>query len=125
MKIILSIDYVALAQNKEMLNKTQNTDIVDSEDKRIVVPAGFMITTDTKLVKEGIVIEDKNGNQFVWIEVPNYQEFIDDKEFKDSNYRDLVTEQNYIDMSKNMVVFILDDMRQVKIILAKEMKSRM
>ena len=97
-----SIDYVALAQNKEMLNKTQNTDIVDSEDKRIVVPAGFMITTDTKLVKEGIVIEDKNGNQFVWIEVPNYQEFIDDKEFKDSNYRDLVTEQNYIDMSNSV-----------------------
>ncbi len=44
---------------------------VDAEDvngNRIVVPRGFFVRTDlgTK-VNDGIVIEDKQGNQFVWI----------------------------------------------------------
>ena len=43
-------------------------DAEDIEGNRIVVPRGFFVRTDlgTK-VNDGIVIEDKQGNQFVWV----------------------------------------------------------
>lgn len=38
----------------------------------MVVPGGFKISNDSgESVQEGIVIEDKDGNQFVWIPVSN------------------------------------------------------
>ncbi len=44
---------------------------VDAEDvngNKIVVPRGFFVRTDIETkVNDGIVIEDKQGNQFVWV----------------------------------------------------------
>ena len=48
---------------------------IEGEDRlgnKVVVPKGFMTTKDTgETVQEGIVIEDDEGNQFVWIPVSN------------------------------------------------------
>ena len=42
----------------------------DSYGNIVTVPKGFkVVTTETMTVPEGIVIEDANGNQFVWIAV--------------------------------------------------------
>ena len=59
------------AQSKGMFEKTTNTELVDAYENQIVVPAGFRITEDAKYVTQGVVIEDKAGNQFVWIPVGN------------------------------------------------------
>ena len=43
-------------------------DAEDIEGNRIVVPRGFFVRTDLGTrVNDGIVIEDKQGNQFVWV----------------------------------------------------------
>ena len=51
----------------------ETTKLTDDLDNPVTVPGGFNIAEDggTK-VEEGIVIEDDNGNQFVWIPVGEY-----------------------------------------------------
>ena len=58
------------AQSDYMLDKKVNSEIEDSYRNKIVVPAGFKITADATTADKGIVIEDKDQNQFVWIPVP-------------------------------------------------------
>lgn len=57
------------AQSIGMFEKTTNTELVDAYGNQIVVPAGFRITEDATDVTQGLVIEDEEGNQFVWIPV--------------------------------------------------------
>ena len=61
----------------EMFNKKTNTITYDIYGNKIVIPAGFkMLVDDTTeytekeiSVTKGIVIQDKNGNEFVWVPV--------------------------------------------------------
>ena len=56
----------AIEQN-EIFEETKQ--IKDNYDNIITIPKGFKITNEGKTIPEGIVVEDKNGNQFVWIAV--------------------------------------------------------
>ena len=48
----------------------QTTEYQDANNNKIVVPGGFKVRTDlATTVEEGIVIEDSDSNQFVWIPV--------------------------------------------------------
>ena len=50
------------------------TTITDDLDNPVTVPGGFNIAEDSGTkVEEGIVIEDSNDNQFVWIPVGEYK----------------------------------------------------
>ncbi len=61
----ISISDAKLADKFEI--KTQ---VVDENNNTFIIPAGFKIATDSaNTIDEGIVIEDKNHNQFVWIPV--------------------------------------------------------
>ena len=57
-------------------NKTKyidTTPITDDLDNTVYIPGGFHLATDSGTkVEEGIVIEDDNGNQFVWIPTGTY-----------------------------------------------------
>ena len=65
------------AQLDNMLTKKVNSTTYDSYGNKIVVPAGFKIlvdettvyTADNIDVTKGIVIQDAEGNEFVWIPV--------------------------------------------------------
>ena len=49
------------------------TTITDDLDNEVIVPGGFNIASDSGTkVEEGIVIEDSNNNQFVWIATGEY-----------------------------------------------------
>ena len=49
------------------------TEIKDDLENIVTIPGGFHIAEDSGTkVEEGIVIEDSNGNQFVWIPVGEY-----------------------------------------------------
>ena len=46
----------------------QTTTIKDDLNNDVVIPMGFKVSSDSAtIVEDGVVIEDKNGNQFVWI----------------------------------------------------------
>ena len=61
----------------KIINEDANTKLTDEYENKITVPAGFKIlvdsttgyTADTIDVTKGIVVEDGEGNQFVWIPV--------------------------------------------------------
>ena len=57
-------------------NKTKyidTTPITDDLDNTVYIPGGFHLATDSGTkVEEGIVIEDENRNQFVWIPTGTY-----------------------------------------------------
>ena len=63
---------VATASGKDVLSNTVNTAIKDDNGNTVTIPAGFKIASDSATKQEdGIVIEDKDGNQYVWIPVAN------------------------------------------------------
>ena len=50
------------------------TTIQDDQGNSVVIPGGFHLDEESGTsVEEGIVIEDANGNQFVWIPTGTYQ----------------------------------------------------
>jgi len=65
---LLPIYNVVDIQGK-VVNNTQNIKVTDEYGNIVIVPAEFMITYDADKVTEGIVIEDREGNQFVWVPV--------------------------------------------------------
>ena len=78
---------VKYAQDNKM-EFAETTRIADDLKNVITVPGGFHIADDSGLlVEEGIVIEDKDGNQFVWIPVGTYKvsETIDETESLTNN----------------------------------------
>ena len=57
------------AKKDEMKNKTENSDLTVT-DGTVTIPAGFKVAEDSgTTIDEGIVIEDANRNQFVWVPV--------------------------------------------------------
>ena len=51
----------------------KNTTIKDDLENEVVIPSGFKLAADSATkIEDGIVIEDKDGNQFVWIPVGEY-----------------------------------------------------
>ena len=68
---------LADAQAAAMLDKETNSTTYDIYGNKIVVPAGFKILVDETTgytendisVTKGVVIQDKSGNEFVWVPV--------------------------------------------------------
>ena len=57
------------AKDNSMLENEENSTVTVS-DGTVTVPAGFKVAEDSgSTIDEGIVIEDKNTNQFVWVPV--------------------------------------------------------
>ena len=68
---------VATASGKDVLSNTVNTAIKDDEGNTVTIPAGFKIASDSATKQEdGIVIEDKDGNQYVWIPVASISNYV-------------------------------------------------
>ena len=64
------------AKKDEMKNKTENSNLTVT-DGTVTIPAGFKVAEDSgTTIDEGIVIEDADRNQFVWVPVKTYSEFI-------------------------------------------------
>ena len=59
----------------------ETTILIDEEGNEVKIPKGNKIATDSGIrVEEGIVIEDKNQNQMVWIPVGKYKTTTGEKE---------------------------------------------
>ena len=63
-------DYVPFGPGKFANKNEEYTDETSNEEyKTVTVPEGFQILPDASKIDDGLVIEDKNGSQFVWIPV--------------------------------------------------------
>ena len=61
-----------LTSNDRTTTDSKTVTVKDTKENQVVVPGGFKVAADSGTsVQQGIVIEDKDGNQFVWIPVSN------------------------------------------------------
>ena len=68
-------DYVPFGPGKFANKNEEYTDETSKEEyKTVTVPEGFKILEEASKIDEGLVIEDKNGSQFVWIPVSDINE---------------------------------------------------
>ena len=66
---IETIKTIEEAKSKDMLTKNEDTPIT-VDNKIVKIPAGFKVADDSgNTIDEGIVIEDSEKNQFVWVPV--------------------------------------------------------
>jgi len=79
-----------------------NTITKDENGNKIVIPDGFKITNDTKKVHEGIVIEDMQGNQFIWIPVGEISDGTNIHTIKLSRYT-FIEDGTAVDMGESMI----------------------
>ncbi len=87
----------------EIVTKTEKDNYTDADGRTATIPQGFKVSTnaDEQNIKSGLVIQDTEGNEFVW--VPCYvgkkpEGTADDvQEYKDHEYveNDLWKEANY------------------------------
>ena len=55
---------------------TKNTEVTYPDGKKVWIPEGFKVADDSaSTVQGGIVIEDKDGNQFVWVPVATLADY--------------------------------------------------
>ena len=71
-----TVETITSEKINKVLSETKNTKLKDEYGNKVVVPAGFKIKVDEDTnnathVTEGIVIQDKDNNEFVWIPVGN------------------------------------------------------
>ena len=54
-----------------------NTIYIDTDDTQVIIPEGFTVSSVSteQTVDTGLVIVDKEGNEFVWVPVPEMDEF--------------------------------------------------
>lgn len=65
-------DYIPFEPGKFATKNEEYTDESSQEEyKTVTVPEGFQILPSASEIDKGLVIEDKKGNQFVWIPVSN------------------------------------------------------
>jgi len=80
------------AKADSMLDNTENIDVTTSDGK-FKLPAGFKVAGDSgETIDEGIVVEDRTGNQFVWIPVSkeNFEtEFVRRAGYEDGSIQDI------------------------------------
>jgi len=61
-------DELTIDNTGAVLSKNNDIELHDKNGNKVVVPAGFkVVKTDDLTVEKGIVVEDKKGNQYVWI----------------------------------------------------------
>ena len=60
----------SLTSNDRTTSESTTVIAKDKKGNQVVVPGGFKISSASgESVQQGIVIEDKDGNQFVWVPV--------------------------------------------------------
>ena len=59
------------------IENTTHTDDSTGEEKTVTIPAGFAVSQveGENTIKDGLVIIDSKGNEFVWVPVNDYNEF--------------------------------------------------
>ena len=75
----------------------KNESYEDENGNKAIIPAGFKILPGEEIINEGLVIQDENGNQFVWIPVQNTEKYIRNRNYEDEKISSVVyTDTTYL-----------------------------
>ena len=84
------------------LENTTYTDSSTGEEKTVTIPAGFAISQveGENTLKDGLVIIDKNGNEWVWVEVS--KSIYDNEEYYTNGATKPTSSEDYTNIEKIM-----------------------
>lgn len=72
-KKISELNIISINEAKEygdiIISKNINTKVRDEEGHIFIIPAGFKMVNEVRNVTEGVIIQDNDNNEFVWIPV--------------------------------------------------------
>ena len=86
----------SLTSNDRTTSESTTVIAKDKKGNQVVVPGGFKISSASgESVQQGIVIEDKDGNQFVWVPVSNINGDGSNKIVKDDGSKVEITLARY------------------------------
>lgn len=57
----------------------------DQNGDKAIIPEGFKILSNERIISEGLVIQDEDGNEFVWIPVTSEEQYKKDETYEDIN----------------------------------------
>lgn len=93
------ITYITIEQAKDngMLEESENS-MVKVDDGTFKLPAGFKVSEDSaNNIQDGIVIEDVNQNQFVWIPVTDGSKYIRNRTYIGETFSEsAITDTGYL-----------------------------
>ena len=88
-------------EGEEVTILDETTEVEDGLENKVVIPGGFGIASDSGTnVEDGIVIEDEDGNQFVWIPVSVLDEETGEKTPIHTSEGDIIIDYTRIDFEK-------------------------
>ena len=101
----------SLTSNDRTSSESTTVIAKDKKENQVVVPGGFKISGDSgESVEQGIVIEDKEGNQFVWVPVSNINADGSNKIVKDDGSKIEITLGRYsFKREKNATTNLYED----------------
>ena len=95
-------DYIPFGPGKFATKNEEYTDESSQEEyKTVTVPEGFQILPDASKIDEGLVIEDKNGSQFVWIPVSDINDMAQCSKVRLTSLCDLELQGNELKCTKH------------------------
>ena len=80
----------------EATTNLENKEYIDNNEDKAIIPAGFAVSQveGENIIDDGLVIIDKNGNEFVWIPVASEDKYIRNITF----FNEDVSKETYTDM---------------------------
>ena len=64
----------------------KNEEYTDDNGDTATIPKGFEILEEADTIDDGLVIQDEDGNQFVWIPVTSESQYVRNKSYKSTTY---------------------------------------
>ena len=97
----------------EASTNLENKEYTDSNGETAIIPAGFAVSQveGENTVEDGLVIIDRNGNEFVWVPINNYDDFRRRQGYANGNLQDIT---NYGEADENGINIYRDETSTTK-----------
>lgn len=87
-----SIDQIQPGQTSD-----KNENYQDKNGDKAIIPAGFKILPGAETISDGLVIQDENQNEFVWVPVTNELQYTRNKDYANKDISSVVyTDTGYL-----------------------------
>ena len=100
----------------EAVMNTENQPYTDKNGDTAIIPVGFAVSQvdGENTVESGLVIIDKDGNEYVWIPVNDFNIFVQDLDYKVNNYSDNEYDFSYGYINNEHYARMLDSVKKYK-----------
>ena len=92
------VQYAIINENKWSEEYSQDSQYVDKDGENVIIPKGYRISLSPTMnsIKKGLVIKDKNDNEWIWIPIP------------ESVFKTTVNQTDYENIENDLKLYAID-----------------